>query len=79
MKIIENKYEVEEVWEQLEINVNDKIHLNLGSYDSPEDNHLHRNFKDCYRITELMRLAYEAGKDGEEFILERISKDPEDD
>ena len=78
MKIIENKYSVEDVWDQLEITVNDEILLNFGSYDSPEDNHLHRNFSDCYRITELMRLAWEAGKNGEEFILENISKDPEE-
>ena len=33
----------------------------------PEDNTLSRNFGDCYIITDLVRMAYEAGKNGEEF------------
>lgn len=32
----------------------------------PEDNTLGRNYNDCYKIPELMRLAFEAGKRGEE-------------
>lgn len=32
-----------------------------------EDNTLARNFGDCYIITDLVRMAYEAGKNGEEF------------
>jgi len=36
----------------------------------PEDNSLGRNFNDCYRITSLLKRAYEAGKNGEEFTIE---------
>lgn len=35
-----------------------------------EDNNLSRNFSDCYRIDSLMQLAYKAGKNGEDFIVE---------
>ncbi|WP_186648930.1 hypothetical protein [Fluviispira vulneris] len=34
-----------------------------------EDNNLYRNFNDCFSVTELMELAYDAGKNGEEFVL----------
>lgn len=33
----------------------------------PEDGCLTRDFSDCYNITDLMQLAYEAGKNGEDF------------
>lgn len=36
----------------------------------PEDANLSRDFSECHNIPELMRLAYEAGKNGEEFIIE---------
>lgn len=34
----------------------------------PEDANLARDFGDCFSIVDLMRLAYEAGKKGEEFV-----------
>ncbi len=34
-----------------------------------EDANLGRDFADCFNIPTLMRLAYEAGKKGEEFSL----------
>lgn len=33
----------------------------------PEDNNLCRNFDGVYTIDRLMRMAYEAGKNGEDF------------
>lgn len=33
----------------------------------PEDGNLSRDFSDCHKITNLMQLAYEAGKNGEDF------------
>lgn len=36
----------------------------------PEDNTLSRNFNDCFSIGSLMKRAWQAGKDGEEFTLE---------
>lgn len=43
----------------------------------PEDNTLCRNFSDCYSIAELMERAYNAGKNGEELIIEykKLSED----
>lgn len=36
----------------------------------PEDNSLGRDFSDIYNIPDLMKIAYEAGKNGEEFEIE---------
>lgn len=46
--------------------------------DSPEDATLGRNLGFAYQITDLMKLAYEAGKRGEEFILESTTVDNDD-
>ena len=35
----------------------------------PEDATLSRDFKDCYKIPELMRTAHQAGARGESFML----------
>jgi len=42
----------------------------------PEDATLSRDFNDCYKIPSLMRLAYEAGKNGEE--LEIVNEEVDD-
>ena len=43
----------------------------LDVYDGePEDNNLSRNFNDCLQVPDLMKLAYEAGKKGEELEVE---------
>jgi len=39
--------------------------------NEPEDNTLGRNFNDCYKIPDLMKLAYEAGKAGASFQIEQ--------
>ena len=45
-------------------------------YDGePEDSNLSRDFNDCWGIPNLMKEAYEAGKKGEEFIIEEIELD----
>lgn len=54
---------------EIEVDGNSKFSVS-SSDDSPEDNNLLRNFSDCYGIGELMELAYNAGKNGEEFELE---------
>lgn len=36
----------------------------------PEDNTLSRNFNDVYSIPDLMKMAWEAGKNNEEFVVE---------
>lgn len=42
-----------------------------------EDNSLNRNFSNVYEIPNLMKMAYEAGKNGEEFEIVDI-EDEED-
>jgi hypothetical protein len=41
----------------------------------PEDANLNRDFNDCYKIIKLMKEAYEAGKNGEDFKIETIEID----
>lgn len=36
-----------------------------------EDNNLGRNFHACYRIANLLEEAYSAGKNGEDFSMEK--------
>lgn len=59
------------MFNSLQIVINDNIKFAVhSSEDSPEDNTLHRNFSDCYDIPALLRKAYEAGKNGEDFTVE---------
>ena len=41
----------------------------------PEDATILRDFNDCVKIPELMKLAFEAGKKGEQFEIERLKED----
>ena len=54
-----------------EINGNSVFEVYEGE---PEDNNLTRNFSDCYKIPELLKMAYEAGKNNEEFEIEKDEK-----
>jgi hypothetical protein len=36
----------------------------------PEDSNLSRDFSDCFKIPDLLELAYEAGANGESFEIE---------
>lgn len=36
----------------------------------PEDSNLSRAFNDCYSIPDLLKRAYEAGKNGESYEVE---------
>lgn len=57
-------------FETLALIINDKERFNVYSnYETPEDNSLGRNFNHCFRITDLMFEAYQAGKNGEPFDL----------
>jgi hypothetical protein len=53
-------------------------HLAFSVYDGePEDNNLGRNFEDCFSVPELMKKAYEAGKNGQKFELYYVEEDEE--
>lgn len=47
---------------------------NVWDSDSPEDNNIGRNFSDSVEVVKLMKLAYEAGKNGEEFNEEHTEE-----
>lgn len=44
--------------------------------DEPEDSNLSRSFSDVYKIGDLLQMAYNAGKNGEDFEL--INEESED-
>lgn len=41
----------------------------------PEDSNISRDFSDCHSVVNLMKLAFEAGKKGEELLIEEIETD----
>lgn len=43
--------------------------------DCPEDNNLDRAFSDIFNIQTLIQAAYEAGKNGEDLVLEHREED----
>lgn len=62
-------------YSNLEIFVDGKSKVNFNyQFDCPEDNTPNRNFADIYYIPHLMKLAYEAGKRGEDFQQTNIEK-----
>ena len=55
--------------EMLVIEIDGKEEISLCDGE-PEDNTLSRNFSDAWRIGELLKRAYTAGKQGEDFVIE---------
>ena len=53
----------------IEIIIDDVRRFRVADGNDEEDNILNINFSDCYNIDSLLLLAYEAGKKGENFIL----------
>jgi hypothetical protein len=41
----------------------------------PEDNNLMRNFNDCYNVLGMLRVAYEAGYQGEPLEVLEVSNE----
>jgi len=58
----------------LEIEVDGKKECGFSDGE-PEDANLNRDYSDCYNIVSLMKRAHEAGKNGEELIIEEIESD----
>jgi len=56
----------------IEINGEKKFHFLDGE---PEDNNLSRDFSDCYDIVSALKLAFEAGKNGETLEVEQVKSD----
>ena len=64
----ESQLEDRDYRDAIEIYVNGKCVFDVGDGE-PEDNNLARNFNDCLSIPDMMRIAFDAGKNGEEFTL----------
>ena len=58
----------------LSISVDGKEMINLSDGE-PEDNTLSRNFNDVFEIPELLKLVWEAGKSGDDLVIEEIEVD----
>ena len=72
MEIIEKTSEnIDEEYSQYEIDVNGKNKISVGNSGEPEDNVLYRDLDFVFLIPTLMREAFEAGKNGEEFIIKK--------
>lgn len=60
-----------ETWEEdrvsIEVTVNNETFSIMFKEGEPEDNTLNRDLNDVYSISDLIELAYNAGKNGEEF------------
>ena len=74
MKIVERSLTESAVKENdykdfYEIVVNGEVKISANDYGEPEDNTLGRDLNFVYNIVDLMKLAYEAGKRGEELEI----------
>lgn len=61
------------MWDEINLKTDEgKIYSNsaYALWEHPEDAKLERYLISCYSILKAVKLAYEAGKKGEEFILE---------
>jgi len=70
----EKLYEERDYRDVLEILIDGKVKF-LVSDGEPEDANLLRDFNDCWVIPELMHVAFDAGKNGEDFVIEEIGVD----
>jgi hypothetical protein len=70
-KLIEDK---EDYRDQLEIEIDGETKFSIGRGE-PEDMSLDRDLNDAYRVVDLMKLAYDAGKNGEEFEVSKVQLD----
>ncbi len=54
---------------QIDVDGEEKVNFFDGE---PEDANLSRDFNDAYKITDLMEMAFNAGKNGEDFTIEDV-------
>ena len=73
MKIVETITTDDDYRQTLTIEVDGKGIFGVGDGE-PEDSNLSRDFSDCLIVTDLMKMAYEAGKNGEEWEYELIEE-----
>jgi len=66
------------VWEEMDIQISDKKTQTISVYplsECPEDAIIGRDLISCGEIANLMKIAYEAGKNGEELEIEELEDD----
>uniref|UniRef100_A0A6M3KYB0 Uncharacterized protein n=1 Tax=viral metagenome TaxID=1070528 RepID=A0A6M3KYB0_9ZZZZ len=72
--LTDEEFERRDYRDALEIYIDGKVRFSV--YDGePEDANLSRDFNDCWNISELMKTAFLAGKNGEEFEIEILRVD----
>ena len=85
MKITTTKYsriefaDYREIY-RFDVNIktkNGKSSVSFGNGE-PEDMTLNRDLNCAYSIPDMVKLAYEAGKNGEELIIEELISDNDD-
>lgn len=70
-----NDYDYESQTMQVETNVKNSIYFSVYPLcECPEDAIIGRDLISCDEIAEAMKVAYEAGKAGEDFIIEKVSE-----
>lgn len=67
--LTEEAKENDDYRDSFSIIVNGKEEINANDYGEPEDNSLGRSLNFVYKIVPLMKLAFEAGKNGEELEI----------
>jgi len=70
----EKLYEKRDCRDMLEILIDGKSSFTVFDGE-PEDATLARDFNDCWSIPGLMRVAFDAGKNGEDFEVENVNVD----
>ena len=65
MKIVETISTDDDYRQSLTIEVDGKQEFAVSDGE-PEDSNLARDFSDCFSVVDLMKMAYDAGKNGEE-------------
>ena len=55
----------------IKISINGKKIFSMGASRSA-DIILGRDFRDAWKVIDMMKQAYEAGREGEDFIVEKI-------
>jgi hypothetical protein len=68
----EELFEEYDYRDYLKIKFDGKVVFNVRDGE-PEDSNLGRDFNDCWKISELLKLAYDAGKRGEPLDFESTS------
>ncbi|MDP4147037.1 MAG: hypothetical protein Q8936_21615 [Bacillota bacterium] len=68
-RLTDEEMENREYRQVMEIKINGKTKF-LVRDDEPEDSNLSRSFNDVWNIPELMELAWKAGKNGEDLLIE---------